>query len=111
MPFKYSYEDDDGNRWDYFETVAFFLKVEKESPFNCVALCPICSAKVKNFRSPDFADFRLKTEISRLCALISEDTTRSTKDLYINVELLGDNESIYFNKEHVLALDRVSLKR
>jgi hypothetical protein len=111
MPFKYSYEDDDGNRWDYFETVAFFLKVEKESPFNCVALCPICSAKVKNFRSPDFADFRLKTEISRLCALISEDTSRSTKDLYINVELLGDNESIYFNKEHVLALDRVSLKR
>jgi hypothetical protein len=105
MPFK-TPMNFDGVQWDYFEAVALFTKHNKESSVNAVALCPNCSAKVKNFRrnhSKGLSDKEVKHEITRLKTEIDQNNSDNS-DIYFEFEILEVSYTMKFNKKHLLSL-------
>jgi hypothetical protein len=104
MPFK-TPRGVDGIEWDYFEGVMLFTKYEKESSVNSLALCPNCSAKVKNFRnhSRGLSDNEIKKEIMRLKNDLDY-MNLNNSEIYFEFEILGASYAMKFNKKHLLAL-------
>ena len=105
MPFKTPVSLE-GIEWDYFEAVALFTGINKESNVNAVALCPNCSAKMKNFRknhSKGLRDPDIKLEIIRLKKEIEGKET-SNSEIYFEFEILGFGYTMKFNKKHLLSL-------
>jgi len=105
MPFKVP-RNEYGIEWDYFEAVALFKNYTRESEKNALALCPTCSAKIRYFRktSVQLRDKYLVKEILKLHALLSHLDNEANQELEIALVLLGDEYTIKFNQEHVLAL-------
>jgi hypothetical protein len=86
--------------------VALFTKHNKESSVNAVALCPNCSAKVKNFRrnhSKGLSDKEVKHEITRLKTEIDQNNSDNS-DIYFEFEILEVSYTMKFNKKHLLSL-------
>jgi hypothetical protein len=104
MPFK-TPVGPDGIEWDYFEGVMLFTKYKKESSVNAIALCPNCSAKVKNFRnhSKGLSDSEIKREIERLKNDLDH-ANLNNSELFFEFEILGASYAMKFNKRHLLAL-------
>lgn len=104
MPFK-APRGLDGIEWDYFEGVMLFTKYMKESSVNALALCPNCSAKVKNFRnhSRGLSDSEIKKEIVRLKNELDH-INLNNSEIFFEFEILGASYAMKFNKKHLLAL-------
>jgi hypothetical protein len=104
MPFK-TPRGIDGIEWDYFEGVMLFTKYKKESSVNALALCPNCSAKVKNFRnhSRGLSDNEIKKEIIRLKNDLDY-INLNNSEIFFEFEILGASYAMKFNKKHLLAL-------
>ena len=104
MPFK-TPRGLDGIEWDYFEGVMQFTKYKKESSVNALALCPNCSAKVKNFRnhSRGLSDIEIKKEIVRLRNELDY-LNLNNSEIFFEFEILGASYAMKFNKKHLLAL-------
>jgi hypothetical protein len=104
MPFK-APRGLDGIEWDYFEGVMLFTKYKRESSVNALALCPNCSAKVKNFRnhSKGLLDSEIKREIVRLKNELDH-VNLNNSEIFFEFEILGASYALKFNKKHLLAL-------
>ena len=104
MPFKVP-RGLDGIEWDYFEGVMLFTKYKRESSVNALALCPNCSAKVKNFRnhSKGLSDSEIKREIVRLKNELDH-INLNNSEIFFEFEILGASYALKFNKKHLLAL-------
>ena len=105
MPFKTPISSD-GIHWDYFEAVALFTKHNKESNVNALALCPNCSAKIKNFRknySKGLSDKEVKNEIIRLKNELVH-INLNNPEIYFEFEILNTSYEMKFNKKHLLSL-------
>ena len=93
MPFK------NRNNEDYFEVVQLFHKelIKKDVRENYVALCPVCSAKMKVFYQHD------KTAKKNLYDRIRRSQS-SIKSFKVN---LDKEEEILFSERHIIALRKV----
>lgn len=93
MPFK------DKNNEDYFEVVQLFHKklIQKEVPWKYVALCPVCSAKMKVYYQPD--EDKKKDLYDRI-----RRSQNSIKRFKVN---LDKEEEILFSDRHIIALKKI----
>lgn len=106
MPFKYVQPDENGTFWDYFETINFFSNAKKESKLNAIALCPVCSSKLKGFRNQisELNQTNLFNEMTRLKNLVKDDNLVDPRNLFIELTVLGEKEKLFFSRRHVLDL-------
>ncbi|MCH5283090.1 MAG: hypothetical protein J1E59_05490 [Treponema sp.] len=93
MPFK------DKNNGDYFEVVQLFHKklIQKEVLWNYIALCPVCSAKMKVYYQPD--EDKKKDLYDRI-----RRSQNSIKRFKVN---LDKEEEILFSDRHIIALKKI----
>lgn len=93
MPFK------DKNNEDYFEVVQLFHKklIQKEVLWNYIALCPVCSAKMKVYYQPD--EDKKKDLYDRI-----RRSQNSIKRFKVN---LDKEEEILFSDRHIIALKKI----
>lgn len=93
MPFK------DKNNEDYFEVVQLFHKklIQKEMLWNYIALCPVCSAKMKVYYQPD--EDKKKDLYDRI-----RRSQNSIKRFKVN---LDKEEEILFSDRHIIALKKI----